>query len=163
MFVDDTNPGPLFFVARFPQGCRRRFSLMPQALAPFLGCPQGYSLGDFERFGSPRIGSSACGKQERGAVRHLYHSLEYLVLVNLKEIKTMMTPLEMNRLGYKALTDALGFDGMIRFLRQFESGAGDYTNERHQWLDQFTVEDIFTQIEQTRETDSSDSVKESGI
>jgi hypothetical protein len=46
---------------------------MPQALAPFLGCPQGYSLGDFERVGSPRIGGW-------GAVRHLYHSLEYLVL-----------------------------------------------------------------------------------
>lgn len=63
----------------------------------------------------------------------------------------MMTPLEINRLGYKALTDALGFDGMIRFLRQFEPGSGDYTQERHQWLNQFTVEDIFTQIEQARE------------
>jgi hypothetical protein len=31
---------------------RRRFSSMPQALAPFLGCPQGYGLGDFEKFGS---------------------------------------------------------------------------------------------------------------
>jgi hypothetical protein len=69
----------------------------------------------------------------------------------------MMTPLEINRLGYKALTDALGFDGMIRFLRQFEPGSGDYTKERHQWLDQFTVEDIFTQIEQAREKDSSDA------
>lgn len=61
-----------------------------------------------------------------------------------------MTPFEINRIGYKALTDALGFDGMIRFLRQFEPGAGDYTQERHRWLDQFTVEDIFAQIEQNR-------------
>lgn len=65
----------------------------------------------------------------------------------------MMTPLEINRIGYKALTDALGFDGMIRFLRQFEPGAGDYTKERHQWLDQFTSEDIFTSIEQNRVLD----------
>lgn len=65
----------------------------------------------------------------------------------------MMTPLEINRLGYKALTDALGFDGMIRFLRQFEPGTGDYAKERHQWLDQFTNEDIFTSIEQNRALD----------
>lgn len=66
----------------------------------------------------------------------------------------MMTPLEINRLGYKALTDALGFDGMIRFLRQFEPGTGDYTKERHQWLDRFTNEDIFTSIEQNRSLDT---------
>jgi hypothetical protein len=66
----------------------------------------------------------------------------------------MMTPLEINRLGYKALTNALGFDGMIRFLRQFEPGTGDYTEERHQWLDRFTNEDIFASIEQNRALDS---------
>jgi hypothetical protein len=27
---------------------------LPQALAPFLGCPQGYSVGDFEARGSLR-------------------------------------------------------------------------------------------------------------
>ena len=63
----------------------------------------------------------------------------------------MMTPLEINRLGYQALTDALGFDGMIRFLRQFELGYGDYTKERHQWLDKFTVEDIFNLAQEQRE------------
>lgn len=68
----------------------------------------------------------------------------------------MMTPLEINRLGYKALIDALGFDGMIRFLRQFELGLGDYTQERHQWLDRFTVEDSFTDLEQAREGDEPD-------
>lgn len=63
----------------------------------------------------------------------------------------MMTPIEINRLGYQALTDALGFDGMIRFLRQFELGYGDYTKERHQWLDKFTVEDIFNLAQEQRE------------
>lgn len=62
-----------------------------------------------------------------------------------------MTPIEINRLGYQALTDALGFDGMIRFLRQFELGYGDYTKERHQWLDKFTVEDIFNLAQEQRE------------
>jgi hypothetical protein len=63
----------------------------------------------------------------------------------------MMTPLEINRLGYQALNDALGFDGMIRFVRQFELGSGDYTKDRHQWLGQLTVEDIFNQVQHQRE------------
>jgi hypothetical protein len=69
----------------------------------------------------------------------------------------MMTLLEINRLGYQVLSDALGFDGMVRFLRQFELGTGDYTRERHQWLDQFTVEDIFNQVQHQRE-DSGQSI-----
>ncbi len=69
----------------------------------------------------------------------------------------MMTPLEINRLGYQVLSDTLGFDGMIRFLRQFEVGSGDYTKDRHQWLDQFTVEDIFNQVQHRRE-DSGQSI-----
>lgn len=64
----------------------------------------------------------------------------------------MMTPLEINRLGYRALVDALGFDGMIRFLRQFEPGQGDYTAERQQRLDQLSLEDIFNEIEHHRQS-----------
>ncbi len=63
----------------------------------------------------------------------------------------MMTPLEINHLGYQVLTEALGFDGMVRFLRQFEFGSGDYSKDRHQWLDDFTVEDIFNQVQHQRE------------
>jgi hypothetical protein len=59
----------------------------------------------------------------------------------------MMTPIEINHIGYKALMDALGFDGTIHFLRQFESGRGDYTAERQQRLKQFTLDDIFDDIE----------------
>ncbi|MCG9893036.1 MAG: hypothetical protein MH252_18435 [Thermosynechococcaceae cyanobacterium MS004] len=62
----------------------------------------------------------------------------------------MMTPIEINRIGYAALMDALGFDGMIRFLRQFEPGQGDYTTERRQWLDTVSLEDIFRDIETHR-------------
>ena len=63
----------------------------------------------------------------------------------------MMTPLELNRLGYRALIDALGFDGMIRFLRQFEAGQGDYTGERQQRLEGFSLDDIFADIENHRQ------------
>jgi hypothetical protein len=43
--------------------------------------------------------------------------------------------------------DALGFDGMIRFLRQFEPGQGDYTAERQQRLQNVSLDDIFAEIE----------------
>jgi len=57
----------------------------------------------------------------------------------------MMTPTEINRIGYAALVNALGFDGMIRFLRQFDLGQGDYTTERRQWLDAVTLDEIFAE------------------
>lgn len=66
----------------------------------------------------------------------------------------MMTLFEINRIGYKALAEALGFDGMVRFLRQFETGSGDYTKERSQLLGEFTLEDVFSQVEQRHDRDS---------
>ena len=62
----------------------------------------------------------------------------------------MMTPIEINRIGYRALVDALGFDGAIRFLRQFDPGEGDYTNQRHQWLDELSLDDIAADIDRRR-------------
>ena len=58
----------------------------------------------------------------------------------------MMTPTEINQVGYAALVNALGFDGMIRFLRQFDLGQGDYTIERRQWLDAVTLDEIFSDV-----------------
>jgi len=50
------------------------------------------------------------------------------------------------RLGIEALTEKLGPIGMIEFIRQFDSGNGDYTKERHTWLDNLTIEDITNEI-----------------
>jgi len=50
------------------------------------------------------------------------------------------------RLGIDALTERLGPIGMIEFMRQFDSGYGDYTKERHAWLDRLTLEDICNEI-----------------
>ena len=41
---------------------------------------------------------------------------------------------EIRQHGIDALARELGPVGMIRFLQQFETGKGDYTLERHQWL-----------------------------
>jgi hypothetical protein len=54
----------------------------------------------------------------------------------------MMTPQQIRVAGLAALTRELGLVGMIRFMQQFEMGEGDYSRDRHQWLDQYTVDDI---------------------
>jgi len=54
------------------------------------------------------------------------------------------------RMGIKALTEKLGPVGMVEFLRQFDSGYGDYTKERHEWLDGIDIETIARQAEEER-------------
>ena len=71
----------------------------------------------------------------------------------------MMTPIEINQIGYAALEKALGFDGMIRFLRQFDSGKGDYTKERHQWLDTVTLDEIFSDSNSSVEPQAGSSAE----
>jgi hypothetical protein len=36
--------------------------------------------------------------------------------------------------GIRVLGERLGIVGMVRFLQQAETGWGNYTEERHQWL-----------------------------
>lgn len=55
---------------------------------------------------------------------------------------------EIRKQGYKALIDALGVAGMLKFLQQLEVGYGDYTKERHQWLDQLTMDDFRNYLKQ---------------
>lgn len=72
----------------------------------------------------------------------------------------MMTPIELNRKGFKALIDALGYADTIRFIRQFDNGSGDYTQDRHQWLDQLTLDDIWTDIQQRQRQSITDEGSE---
>jgi len=50
------------------------------------------------------------------------------------------------RRGIEALTEKLGSVGMVEFIRQFDSGYGDYTRERREWLDDSDVKSIGKQI-----------------
>ncbi len=50
------------------------------------------------------------------------------------------------RMGIEALTEKLGSVGMVEFIRQFDSGYGDYTRERREWLDDSDVKSIGKQI-----------------
>jgi hypothetical protein len=68
----------------------------------------------------------------------------------------MMTPVELNRRGFNALVNALGYADAIRFIRQFDNGNGDYTKERHQWLDKLTIEDIWADIQQRQSPANTD-------
>ena len=61
-----------------------------------------------------------------------------------------MTFDQIRRVGLKALERDLGPDGMIRFLQQFETGWGDYTKERHNWLKGTSVETVAEKIVKQR-------------
>ncbi len=60
----------------------------------------------------------------------------------------MMTPMELNEKGFKALVDALGYADAIRFLKLYYHGKGDYTKERDKWLDKISLDDIFADIKE---------------
>jgi hypothetical protein len=48
--------------------------------------------------------------------------------------------------GLEILTRELGASATIRFLRQFENGYGDYTEEREAMLKDVSIDDITTSI-----------------
>lgn len=62
---------------------------------------------------------------------------------------------EIIRQGYKALVNSLGVVDAIRFIQHFTPGQGDYTEERHEWLDQTPLEDILTSMRQRRENNET--------
>ncbi len=64
----------------------------------------------------------------------------------------MMTPQQIRVAGMAALSRELGVVGMIRFMQQFEMGHGDYSKDRHTWLDQYSVDDIAKMVREKKET-----------
>lgn len=70
--------------------------------------------------------------------------------VRTMDVRTMT--LEQIRLvGLEALTRELGPAGMVRFLQQFETGKGDYSQERHLWLAELDVQMLAERIQQRRQ------------
>lgn len=62
----------------------------------------------------------------------------------------MMTPQQIRVAGLAALSRELGLVGMIRFMQQFEMGYGDYSRDRHEWLDKYTVDDIAKMVREKK-------------
>jgi hypothetical protein len=63
-----------------------------------------------------------------------------------------MTPLEkmsdeeFERHALAVLKRELGVDGLARFLRVYRAGSGDYTRDRHRWLEGVTIQEIMAEV-----------------
>ena len=62
----------------------------------------------------------------------------------------MMTLEETRVNGLQALAARLGPVGMVRFLQQFETGWGNYSEDRHRWLDQVDLQTLVERIKNER-------------
>ena len=49
---------------------------------------------------------------------------------------------EIRRKGLEVLRRELGRAGLVRFLQQFETGSGDYAQERWKWVDGLSLEEL---------------------
>jgi hypothetical protein len=67
----------------------------------------------------------------------------------------MKTQNEIIEQGYQALVDSLGVVDAIRFIQHFSPGQGNYTEERHQWLTQKSLDDVLNDIRQLDQDDSN--------
>ncbi len=61
-----------------------------------------------------------------------------------------MSPAVIRKAGLEAVAKKLGPLGMVRFLQQFETGRGDYTKERDQWLKDMDIQAITSEIRKKR-------------
>lgn len=59
-------------------------------------------------------------------------------------------PVALRKAGLEALAKELGPLGMALFMRQFESGYGDYTAEREELLKDVTLEDVERELEEMK-------------
>ena len=59
-----------------------------------------------------------------------------------------MTDEQFERHALNILHREMGVYGLARFLRVYRAGTGDYTQDRHQWLQGITVQDLAKEFEQ---------------
>lgn len=65
-----------------------------------------------------------------------------------------MTLEQVRRIGITALAQKLGTVGMVRFLQQSETGWGDYTKERKQWLGNPDLKELFDAVKDSEENNA---------
>jgi len=66
-----------------------------------------------------------------------------------KMIAQTMTLEQVRQVGIDVLTQQLGCTGMIRFLQQSETGWGDYTKDKEQWLGNPPLDELFDAIQRS--------------
>jgi len=52
--------------------------------------------------------------------------------------------------GLQALKTNLGSSGAFRFIQEINTGSGDYTRERKEWLKDESIDDIYLDIKARR-------------
>jgi hypothetical protein len=64
-------------------------------------------------------------------------------------VKTAAKPTdeEIIQRGLEVLLRELGLVGYIRFMRHFAKGSGDYSVERHAWLDKLSLDEILRSLD----------------
>ena len=67
-----------------------------------------------------------------------------------------MTDDELHRFGLNLMGKNLGLFGLMVFSRLCTPGTGDYTRDRHKWLDRLERDAVLAQIRQCQETSPSD-------
>ncbi len=60
-----------------------------------------------------------------------------------------MTDEQLLRFALETLSRELGLYGYARFLKLYRPGAGDYTRDRHQWLDGLTMDEVVADLRRT--------------
>ena len=58
-----------------------------------------------------------------------------------------MSDEDFERHALAVLQREFGLDGLARFLRLYRSGSGDYTRDRHRWLESATIQEIIAEVE----------------
>ncbi len=66
--------------------------------------------------------------------------------IEMVEQVDKMTDEQLERHALMILQRELGVYGLARFLRVYRAGSGDYTQDRHQWLDGLSVEDALKDV-----------------
>ncbi|HEX4963374.1 MAG TPA: hypothetical protein VF173_21270 [Thermoanaerobaculia bacterium] len=58
---------------------------------------------------------------------------------------------ELRERGFRALADALGWVNAVRFLREYDSGSGNYTEERATLLPDLSIEELAAEVERIQD------------
>lgn len=62
------------------------------------------------------------------------------------ESPSRLSPYELRREGWRALSERLGVSGAVRFLMQYDPGRGDYTEDRRELFADLSLDDALAEI-----------------
>jgi hypothetical protein len=66
-----------------------------------------------------------------------------------------MSDADFERHALGVLLRELGLDGLARFLRVYRAGNGDYTRDRHLWLEGATIPEIMAEVRRRERPESA--------